>query len=59
MAKPEQTIEDGVFFKESATDFDNGIFLSFTNGKKFDSYHVHGLKAKLVADNDSCDPICI
>lgn len=38
--KTEDTVIKGVFFKESATDFNNGIFLSISGDKYFDSYKV-------------------
>lgn len=48
--KSDKTVEVGVFFKESATDFNTGIFLSFTEEKYFNSYHVRGSVATL--DNE-------
>jgi len=38
--KTEKTVEEGVFFKKSDTDFNTGIFLSFTENKYFNSYKV-------------------
>lgn len=39
--KSKKAAESGVFFKRSATDFDNGVFLSFTESKYFNAYKVY------------------
>ncbi|WP_211202248.1 hypothetical protein [Salicibibacter cibarius] len=49
--KTKTTVDDGVFFKESDTDFDNGVFLSFNEDKLFTSYQVRDSVATLKNKN--------
>ncbi|AXF55820.1 hypothetical protein [Salicibibacter kimchii] len=55
--KTKNTVVEGVFFKESATDFDYGVFLSFTEDKLFNSYKVRDSVATLVNKQVKLDEI--